>query len=141
MLLCFLLLISVLSLLGILFLLLFSRLVNTKKKELLRAAFVFWVAGIPPVVRNSRRLVNLSYRVLGSSITEAVLRATFFGHFCGGSDLASVAPTVQKLEKLGVGSILDYAAEKDVQTETGELSKENRSQVFYFIFFVLLFIC
>ncbi len=102
--------------------------------ELVRAAVVFRVAGIPFVVRNSKRLVKLSYSVLGSRVTEAVLRATFFGHFCGGTDLDSVTPTVHKLERLGIGSILDYAAEKDVDAEgpakasSEPLSKEVRSQ-------------
>jgi proline dehydrogenase len=107
--------------------------------ELIRAAVVFRAAGIPFVVRNSKRLVKLSYKVLGSRLTEAVLRATFFGHFCGGTDLKSVTPTVHKLEALGIGSILDYAAEKDVDSESAaktptpvasdaELTKEVRSQ-------------
>ncbi len=103
--------------------------------ELLRAALVFRVAGIPWVVRNARRLVRGSYAVLGTTVTEAVLRATFFSHFCGGTDLESVTPTVHKLERLGIGSILDYAAEKDVDSggkkkEEGEvagMSKEERS--------------
>jgi proline dehydrogenase len=117
-------------------------------RELLRAGFVFWIAGFPVIVRNSKKLVAFSYRVFGSTITEAgfylsslffflffffckALRATFFGHFCGGSDLESVAPTVRRLDSLGIGSILDYAAEKDVEEgkgKEGELSKETRSQ-------------
>jgi hypothetical protein len=34
-----------------------------------------------------------------------------------GTDLSTVAPTVRKLESLGVGSILDYAAETDLASE------------------------
>ena len=72
-----------------------------------------------PVVRHARFLVDTSYRVLGRRVTEAVLRATFFGHFCGGTDLSSVTPTVHRLEQRGIGSILDYAAEKDVADQAG----------------------
>lgn len=43
--------------------------------------------------------------------------------------MESVAPTVRRLDSLGIGSILDYAAEKDVEeAKGGELSKETRSQ-------------
>ena len=45
---------------------------------------------------------------------EMVVRPTFFGHFCAGEDEQSIRPTVELLQKFGVGGILDYAAEADV---------------------------
>ena len=39
---------------------------------------------------------------------------TFFGHFCAGTDGDTIQPYIQRLQSSGVGSILDYAAEKDV---------------------------
>ena len=71
-------------------------------------------------MRNARTLIDLSYRILGQSITEWGLRKTFFGHFCGGTDLKSVLPTVRHLETFGIGSILDYAAEKDLDDARAE---------------------
>lgn len=82
--------------------------------ELLRSWVVLRMSNIPMLVKNSRRLMDLSNRVVGERATAALLRATFFGHFCGGEDGESIQPTIRRLQDNGVGSILDYAAESDV---------------------------
>lgn len=51
-------------------------------------------------------------------MTDPLLKATYFGHFCAGTNEQDIAPTVKFLETCGVGSILDYAAEADVEEET-----------------------
>jgi len=38
-----------------------------------------------------------------------------FKHFCAGEDVPGIAPRVESLRKLGVGSILDYAAEAELE--------------------------
>lgn len=73
-----------------------------------------------PLVARSDSLLRTSYKVLGSGITNAALRSTFFGHFCAGEDEVSIAPTVKYLEKNGIGSILDYAAESDLEETEGD---------------------
>lgn len=84
--------------------------------QLLRAWAVFRVSNVRPIVANASSLLRASYSVLGKGITNAVLRQTFFGHFCGGVDGEDIQPTIRALRQRGVGSILDYAAEADVQT-------------------------
>jgi proline dehydrogenase len=85
--------------------------------ELLRGKFVFTACQIQPLVNHSERLIKLSYKILGLHATNFVLQSTFFGHFCAGEDEESVRPTVKRLENSGVGSILDYAAEADVEED------------------------
>jgi proline dehydrogenase len=82
--------------------------------ELIRGKLVFSTCQIRPLVKNSEALVKYSYKILRKNITNSLFRYTFFGHFCAGEDVVSIRPTVKKLEKSGVGSILDYAAEADI---------------------------
>ncbi len=44
----------------------------------------------------------------------AIVRRTFFQHFCAGVDSEDIKPRLTQLKKSGVGAILDYAAEADV---------------------------
>ena len=41
---------------------------------------------IRPLVTNAKRLLDLSYSVLGTRVTNQLMRWTFFGHFCAGED-------------------------------------------------------
>jgi proline dehydrogenase len=43
-----------------------------------------------------------------------IVRRTFFRHFCAGVDSEDIKKPVARLKECGVGSILDYAAEADV---------------------------
>ena len=52
--------------------------------DLLRALFVFSICRIRPLVMQSENLVTFSYKAFGSTITDAFMRRTFFGHFCAG---------------------------------------------------------
>jgi proline dehydrogenase len=72
----------------------------------------------------------LSYNVFGDTITDAFLKRTFFGHFCAGEDTNDIHPVIERFDKNGIGSILDYAAESDITEDTmellGELTEEER---------------
>ena len=81
--------------------------------ELLRAFVVLNLCRIRPLVENSEFLIKTGNAVLGKSIMNAILRRTFFGHFCAGETQDGIRPTVEKLKASQVGSILDYAAEAD----------------------------
>jgi len=94
--------------------------------ELLRASLVFSFCR-PLIVRNADQLLSLSRRVFGNTLTDAVVRETFFKHFCGGEDAASIRPTVNRLASQGIGSILDYAAESDIESGNGP-SHGSRSE-------------
>mmetsp|Transcript_46558 Transcript_46558/g.111983 ORF Transcript_46558/g.111983 Transcript_46558/m.111983 type:complete len:281 (-) Transcript_46558:23-865(-) len=82
--------------------------------ELLRAHLVLQMCRVPPLVAYGRRLYSMSCALLGQSLTDRAVKATFFGHFCGGEDEGELSPVLARMKGLGVGSILDYAAENDV---------------------------
>ncbi|KDO29951.1 hypothetical protein SPRG_05141 [Saprolegnia parasitica CBS 223.65] len=95
-----------------------QRIFAAKSTPLLaRAYLVFTTCQIPFLVKNSMGLIDASYKVLGDKVTNFGLKSTFFGHFCAGEDAATIQPTLQQLESAGIGAILDYAAEADVEAE------------------------
>lgn len=42
------------------------------------------------------------------------MKRTVYGQFVGGEDLKSLRPTISKLSRAGINSILDYAVEEDI---------------------------
>jgi len=85
--------------------------------QLVRASLVYTVCTMPLLVRNAGNLIHTSYKFLGPFVTNASMKYTFFGHFCGGEDEKSIKPTVEFLKRNGIGAIFDYAAESDVAEE------------------------
>ena len=85
--------------------------------ELVRAWGVFKLSSVSVLVRNSTRLIALGNATVGPRMTTWILKKTFFGHFCGGEKAEEVYPVMDKLRAAGIGSILDYAAEADVEAE------------------------
>jgi proline dehydrogenase len=81
--------------------------------QLVRAALSFGLCRVPVLARNAEPLLKASRAVLGDRVTDALLRATLFGHFCAGVDEAEIQRPIMDLQKAGIGSILDYAAEDD----------------------------
>lgn len=88
--------------------------------ELLRSYVVFQLCRSRMLVQNAEYLVDTSYKYLGSTVTDTVLRGTFFGHFCAGQNTADMMPAITRLADAGIGSILDYAAEADVPQRSEE---------------------
>ncbi|KAG2499525.1 hypothetical protein HYH03_002471 [Edaphochlamys debaryana] len=82
--------------------------------QLLRAYGVLRACGFKPLVSHAEWLLGTSRRLLGAGATDALVKASFFKHFCAGEDVGEVQRTVDRLRGLGVGAILDYAAEDDV---------------------------
>lgn len=82
--------------------------------ELLRAYLVLRLCMVKPLVRNAEALLSLSRRVLGDRLTDAVVGRTFFAHFCAGVDGDAIQPAIARLRAANVQSIVDYAAEDDV---------------------------
>lgn len=81
--------------------------------ELFRALIVFQLCRIPFIVEHSETLLRVSRKILGGTLTDALLKATMFGHFCAGEDEKGIQPVLLKMQKSGIGSILDYAHEDD----------------------------
>jgi len=82
--------------------------------DILRALMVFRVCSTRPIVQNADTVMKYAYKVLGRTITDTMVRHTFFRHFCAGETHESIRPRVNLLRANGVGGILDYAAEADV---------------------------
>jgi proline dehydrogenase len=81
--------------------------------SLLRASLVYTLCGIKPLVNHAEPLLKLTRQVFGDYITDSILKATLYGHFCCGEDEKRLEPAIAELRQSGIGGILDYAAESD----------------------------
>lgn len=54
--------------------------------------------------------------MVGEKLTNRLLGETFFAHFCAGETAQQVGERASSLRALGVGGILDYAAEVDLES-------------------------
>ena len=61
--------------------------------------------------------MKLGRRLLGRYLFERLMKASFYGHFVAGEDVARIRPLVQRYMSFGVKSILDYSVEKDISRE------------------------
>lgn len=82
--------------------------------DLLRGVLVFKLCSIRPLVNHADLILRRAYSVFGRSLTEAVVRQTFFKHFCAGETATTIRPRVESLRRAGVAGILDFAAEADI---------------------------
>jgi proline dehydrogenase len=98
--------------------------------EILRALVVFHTCSIKPLVQNADTLLKRAYAVFGRGLTEAVVRHTFFRHFCAGETATTIRPRVESLRKGGVGSILDFAAEADIHQMASDTTTHATTQAY-----------
>ena len=92
--------------------------------ELIRALAVFEACSrLAFLVRNADRLLELSTKILGSTITTTLVKHTFFRHFCAGVDKKDMMPVIESLRHNNIGAILDYAAEKSDDGDNGNAKK------------------
>jgi len=82
--------------------------------QVLRATIVYQFCKFPLLVKNADYLLRISRSLLGDTITDNFLKATFFGQFCAGEDEQTIQPVMEYLNSNGIGGILDYAAENDI---------------------------
>ena len=90
--------------------------------EIVRAILVFQACRFPLLVKHAESLLNLSTKILGRKITNALVKATFFNHFCAGENSVDMKPVIDMLQKNNIGPILDYAAESEGSSEDGAIS-------------------
>ncbi len=92
-------------------------------KELKKSAWLFKMMSNPTLVNmgSSATLLALKMRL---PITWAI-KETIFEQFCGGTTLLKCVPTIDKMAKKGVTTMLDYGTEAK-QTET-DFNKTMRS--------------
>lgn len=110
----------------------FSKLVQAMSHkstlDLFRTYVVLRVCASDMIVDNSQSLLKLSYNVLGHSLTNWLVKRTFFKQFCASENEAGLLPIMQTLESCGISGILDYAAEADVNDDEGTI-KENTIEI------------
>eukprot|EP00127_Corallochytrium_limacisporum_P005641 Clim_evm20s210 gene=Clim_evmTU20s210 len=82
--------------------------------ELARAWAIFKICTFRPFVDNAEKILDVSEKILGKSVTLFFVRHSFFNHFCAGQDADDIQGSLERLRASGVGGILDYAAEADV---------------------------
>ncbi|KAL4856165.1 Proline dehydrogenase 1 [Chlorella vulgaris] len=92
--------------------------------DLLRSLLVFRCCKIQPLVQNADSILAWSKRVFGTTLTKAVIKATFYKQFVAGEDAQRIQPTLRKMKASGVRAILDYAAEDDVEQDKGPASRQ-----------------
>ncbi|CAM9371488.1 unnamed protein product [Laminaria digitata] len=96
--------------------------------ELIRAYFVLRACAIRPLVENSEALLKLGYGMIGETLTNFVLGKTFFAHFCAGETAEQVGRRAGELQKVGIGGILDYAAEVDLRPAEERAEREAKKR-------------
>lgn len=81
--------------------------------ELMKRLAVFTVLRLPGVSNNAPRLLTASNALFGRRVTHAAVRHTVFHQFCGGENLDALVTRGRTLSQMGIGSIVDYAAESE----------------------------
>ncbi|AAZ12086.1 proline dehydrogenase [Trypanosoma equiperdum] len=83
---------------------------------LLRALFVLRICKFEFISNNSVALMKRAEAIFGPFLTyNTLVKGTVYGHFCAGESDREVKNTVKSLENLGIGSVLDYAAEAEAE--------------------------
>ena len=93
--------------------------------QLARGWAVLKICSFTPIVKNAEFLLSTSRKILGDSFVKFFIHPTFFSHFCAGETEDTIRPTVDFLKHNGVGAILDYAAEADIEEDGDEGGNEN----------------
>ena len=82
--------------------------------ELMHALMIFRICSIPFFANNSLKILHVVSKVFGERFTYMMVKKTMFRHFCAGEDAAAIKKSLKKLADLGIGGVLDYAAEAEV---------------------------
>ncbi|KAL7753430.1 proline dehydrogenase [Sorochytrium milnesiophthora] len=89
--------------------------------DVMRSYAVFKMCTFSTLVDLAPRLIAVSKAVGLEPLMNAVVKHTFFDHFCGGENVEELAPIMATLKAAGVGSILDISIEADLAAlEDGE---------------------
>lgn len=102
---------------------------NHSNAAIIRSLAVFSLCSIQPLVKWADTVLRRMKMVLGKDFVNGIVKRTFFRHFCAGEDGEEIKPTLHELYENGIGGILDYAAEDDVESESGPASREQPNDV------------
>ena len=75
-------------------------------------------------MNNADLILSKSKSIFGASLVNWTLKHTFYRQFVAGVDAADIQPILQRLRASGVGAVLDYAAEDDVEADEGAASRQ-----------------
>lgn len=85
--------------------------------ELLRSLVVFKLCSYDFLVDKNKEITALGQKVLGRTLFNKVMKMTFYGQFVAGEDHVAIKPLLRKNQAYGVGSVLDYSVEEDIDPE------------------------
>ncbi|RKO98642.1 hypothetical protein CXG81DRAFT_6783, partial [Caulochytrium protostelioides] len=99
--------------------------------QLVNSLLVFQLCQIPGLVKMAPHLLDVADRLGAARLLNAIIKRTFFRHFCGGEDLAEVRPTMARLQKSGIGSILDLSIEADMDEDADATGLQGAEALAY----------
>ncbi|THU86961.1 hypothetical protein K435DRAFT_357599 [Dendrothele bispora CBS 962.96] len=86
--------------------------------HLLRRYIVYTMCSIPGLVEISPQILDVLLKIPGlRSMTEAVVRVTFFDQFVGGDTVQDMLPVLQSLRSTNKGAICVYSVEENPNAE------------------------
>ncbi|KAK0398642.1 hypothetical protein QR680_002689 [Steinernema hermaphroditum] len=88
--------------------------------DLIRGLVVLRLCTVDFLVQNNQKILQYLRKALGANLFKSVLKSSFYGQFVAGETRVEVEPTVGKLARFGVKSILDYSVEADISQEEAE---------------------
>jgi len=87
---------------------------SKKTRELIRASLCFRLFSVEHLVDNNMYYMNMFKRTFGEGLFNMAMKMTVYGQFVAGEDKDRIKPLVRRMDEVGVGSILDYAVEEDL---------------------------
>ncbi len=96
---------------------------HQSNKDLRRANFLFTVIANPFLVKIGKGATRFCLKI-GLPI-NGIIKATIFKQFCGGETIDECTPTIDKMWKHNVGTILDYSVEGKTSAEDFEATTKE----------------
>jgi proline dehydrogenase len=98
--------------------------------DLIQSSLVFKLCQFPFFVHHGEKLLEYMRKGLGDTLTDGLVKNTFFRQFCGGETSSEVQRTIQELKKSNMNVILDYAAENATAPDEDVSSYESTEGIF-----------
>ena len=98
--------------------------------ELKRAYVLFKLIAKRPLVQLGMAMTQIALKI--RLPVEGLIKSTVFDHFCGGITKEDCLPTVAKIHKKGVSSVLDYAVEGKAEDRQFDETVEKLLEVLHF---------
>jgi len=98
--------------------------------ELRKASWLFRLMSNSAIVDIGSHLTRLALQ-MGLPV-KSLVKQTIYGHFCGGENLEETVPTIDRLAKQGVSTILDYGVEAKEGEEAFDAAVEEQIRAIRF---------